>query len=87
MTLRSVGGWNYRVMRYKDGALGIHEVYYDGAERPHSCTENPIGAVGDDLDDLRAVLQRMLVSLEVDILDYEAIAATPRQGEEQGEKR
>lgn len=86
MSLLSAGGWNYRVMRYKDGALGIHEVYYDGAERPHSCTENPIGAVGDDLDDLRAVLERMLVSLEVDVLDYETIAATPRQGVAQEEK-
>jgi len=82
MGLLTCGGWNYRVLRYKDGALGIHEVYYDGAERPHSCTENP-SAVGDDLDELRDVLQRMLVALDVEILDYEAFRSPP--GADEGE--
>lgn len=62
MPLKIGGGWNYRVLRYPDGALGVHEVFYtDG--KPTSCTEDPIGAVGDDLEELRRELEAMLRGL------------------------
>ena len=73
MPLKIGGVWNYRVMRYQDGALGVHEVFYTDGQ-PTSCTENPIGAVGDDLEELRCELEAMLRGLDAEILDYEAIA-------------
>lgn len=34
--------WNYRVLRYADGTLALHEVYYGEDGLPCSYTEHPI---------------------------------------------
>lgn len=38
-----MGHWSYRVLRHPDGALGIHEVFYDDDGTPHSCSTEPVG--------------------------------------------
>lgn len=82
MSLKHLGGWNYRVLRYKDGGLGIHEVFYtDG--KPASCTEDPVGIVGDDLEEMQREAQNMLLAMAAEILDYESfVAGSQRQGDE-----
>lgn len=32
--------WNYRIIRYKDGALGLHEIHYDDAGEPKARTSD-----------------------------------------------
>ena len=64
--------WNYRVLRYSDGTLGIHEVFYEGG-KAWGCTESPVGVVGDDESELRGELLNMLYSTAQPILDYDSI--------------
>lgn len=78
--------WNYRVLRYTDGSLAIHEAFYDeDKETPHSCTADAVGVGGDDLDDLMSTLNLMHRALLRPILDYQSIAsrpASPRQSKD-----
>jgi len=62
--------WNYRVIRspLEATSLGIHEVYYDEEGRPSSWTEEPCGAVGDNLLELRAEVQYMMEAFERPVL-------------------
>jgi hypothetical protein len=86
MVWKSGGGWNYRVLRYKDGEMGIHEVFYDNG-KPTSCTENAVGVVGENLTEMRKTLGLMTAALEAPALDREAIiAGTPSSGST-GEKK
>lgn len=77
-------GWDYRVMRYASGKLGIHEVYSDDSARPAFCTSEAVSLEGDDLDALRQELERMSEALALPVLDFEALLAqsdTVPQGE------
>ena len=77
--------WNYRVLRHADGALAIHEVFYgEDKATPHSCTEDPVGVVGDDIADLTATLGMMGRALMRPILAYEEIASTPKTSADHG---
>ena len=62
--------WNHRVLRYEDGTLGIHEVYYDAGE-PWSCTESPAAAEGDSAEELIETLTRMVACIAEPVLNYE----------------
>jgi len=66
-------GWNHRVMKQKDGNedwYQIHEVYYkDG--KVDGYTTNGIAAGGNTLEELRVELNRMLESLDKEVLQYE----------------
>lgn len=87
MPWKSGGGWNYRVLRYEDGDMGIHEVFYtDGA--PTSCTKDPVGVVSDGLEGLRDTLQMMTRALAAEVIDYEDIKgrAVPSESNEPKEK-
>jgi len=54
--------WNYRVCRYPQGGVGLHEVYYDEAGNMNGWTEKPVGfADGDDDGD---GLEQLIGSLE-----------------------
>ena len=68
--------WNYRVLRYKDGCVGIHEVYYDEDGRPEGCTERPVGPVGDDVGGLRGTLSAMLYAIDEPELDYDRFGSS-----------
>lgn len=71
-----MGTWNHRVMRHAAGTdneyLAIHEVYYDNEDGKEKLgwTQNPISVSGENLDELRWVLERMLRALDHPILEY-----------------
>lgn len=71
--------WNYRVLRHPDGALALHEVYYDASGRPDRYTAVPVSfAVDADegLTGLIASLERALNDArERPILDVEYLRA------------
>lgn len=48
--------WNYRVMKYKNGEVGVHEVYYDDDGKVQNWTKQAI-IVGEDLKDLLDTLK------------------------------
>jgi hypothetical protein len=67
-------GWNHRVMKHKDGEddfFQIHEVYYTEDGEVDGYTLNGAAAGGNTLDELRSELQRMLDSLDKEVLTYE----------------
>lgn len=66
--------WNFRVLRRTVGhevIYGIHEVYYDDAGTPRSCSSDAIEPYGDTVDDLRQELQHMVAALDEPVLDYD----------------
>lgn len=77
--------WNHRVLRHvKNGEIlfAIHEVYYDENNNPHSCTAEPVYALGyDTLDNLALDLQRMLDACKKPVLDYEPFVTRGRSEE------
>jgi hypothetical protein len=67
-------GWNHRVMKSKDGDddyYQIHEVYYDKDDKVNGYTARGTLPCGNSLEELREDLERMLKSLDKEILDYE----------------
>ena len=41
--------WNYRIIHYKDGGYGLHEVFYEKGGKIDGWTEHPINFVcGED---------------------------------------
>ena len=67
-------GWNHRVMKHKDGDddfFQIHEVYYKENGEVDGYTANGTSAGGNSLQELRADLERMLKSLDKEVLIYE----------------
>jgi len=66
--------WNHRVMKHKDGDddfFTIHEVYYDKKGKINGYTSNGTSVCGNSLQELREGLERMLKSLDKEILDYD----------------
>jgi hypothetical protein len=55
--------WNYRAVRWKDGRIGLHEVYYDDAGRPTLRTENPVGFVVDSDETVKELIHCMEMAL------------------------
>lgn len=60
--------WNYRVIEYVDPTtrepwFAMHEVYYSG-DKPLSYTKNPVGVVGDSVEEMRDVLRMMRAALD-----------------------
>ena len=67
-------GWNHRVMKSKDGDdayYQIHEVYYDKEGKVDGYTARGTSPGGSSLQELKEDLERMLKSLDKEILDYE----------------
>ena len=54
--------WNYRLMNI-DGAIGLHEVYYDDAGRPEMYTANQV-SVGWDEDEGNRLLDELTFMAE-----------------------
>jgi hypothetical protein len=55
--------WNYRIIRYKNGAFGLHEVYYNDDDEPVMKTDQPT-TFGSDEDEgvegITSMLERAL---------------------------
>lgn len=69
-------GWNHRVMKHEkadgdDDWYQIHEVFYDSNREPGSWTKEGIAPGGNSLQELREDLERMLKSLDKEVLIYE----------------
>jgi hypothetical protein len=57
--------WNYRVVRYADGAMAVHEVYYDDNGSPEGRQIDPATFYSDadeGLDGLVRSLERALAN-------------------------
>lgn len=51
--------WNYRIVQYETGEVGIHEAHYnDKSSSPHSITKEPI-IVGDSVEELYEILETL----------------------------
>lgn len=63
--------WNYRVVRqaHRDEVLyGIHEAYYEKDNDGLSWTAVPVVPVAESVEELRDVLNKMLLALERDVI-------------------
>lgn len=63
-------GWNYRVLATEgeeDVYLQIHEVYYKD-DKPISYTKNPISIGGEEIQNIKWVLNKIEECLEKPIL-------------------
>lgn len=82
--------WNYRVVRSPDpvasGAdatytYGIHEVFYDADGKPDGISEYAQDVIGDTVDDVKWLLNKMVDALGKPVLDYdtrEEITGAPK---------
>lgn len=68
--------WNYRVLKTKDGdddLYQIHEVHYDKQGNVESYTKEGVTVTGNDIEDVKWVLMKMLSCLEKDVIKYEKL--------------
>ena len=73
--------WNYRVLRQvelgPDGKemiyYGIHEVYYNSAGVPTTCSINPMSPFGETFEELVSDLRYFSEALEKPVLDFDSI--------------
>lgn len=56
--------WSYRIVRHKDGHLGLHEVYYNKAGEPWSRTEDPCSFGADKEDGPESVVTSLKMALK-----------------------
>ena len=56
--------WNYRVVRYDDGDLGLHEIYYDDQGKPVMMTEQPVGFVASGEEGVEGLIQSLERALQ-----------------------
>ena len=65
--------WNHRVMRREhensEPTYGIHEVYYKQG-KADMWTDDPVEVTGDDIQELKQTLERMILALEKPILNF-----------------
>jgi hypothetical protein len=63
--------WNYRVIKYTTGEFMLHEVYYenDGDALPTSISSNAAVVIGDDIDEMKRVIEKMKEALDKPVLD------------------
>lgn len=55
--------WNYRIVRYLDGSLGLHEVFYDEEGRPKAVTADAISFVADPEEGPDGIVQSLRMAL------------------------
>jgi hypothetical protein len=55
--------WHYRVLRYTDGTLALHEVYCDEEGRPNGYTARPISFAVDADEGHAGLVQSMKLAL------------------------
>jgi len=55
--------WNYRAVRYANGCIGLHEVFYDEVGKPKLRTEDPIGFVVNDDEAVADLIHSMEMAI------------------------
>jgi len=50
--------WHYQLMKHSDGSLAVHEYYT--LEDGDGWTKEPVKIIGDDVDDVKGILQMIL---------------------------
>lgn len=71
--------WNHRIIRHKEPSedwYAIHETYYDEEGLPYAWTVEPGKPVGENVDGLIWILERMLEDakrFKDDVIDYDSI--------------
>ena len=70
--------WNYRVVRHKEmpswtSDLAIHEAFYED-DGKIAVTEDSVSAWGSTIDELKCVLNYMLLALDKPILDENGVS-------------
>lgn len=88
--------WNYRVIHRKypvpesmravvghdwDDNYAVHEVYYDEAGEPKSCTTNPVGIEADNMPDLHATKALYVQALLRPVLEWDMFGEDEEQQE------
>ena len=56
--------WNYRIIHYKDGGYGLHEVFYNEEGSIDGWTEQPIDFVCGEDEGLQGVKESLELALE-----------------------
>jgi hypothetical protein len=51
--------WNYRLIKHKDGLVGLHEVFYDEQDNPKAYTKFAV-FYGDDVEDVLREMRNAL---------------------------
>lgn len=81
--------WNIRVMKYEDGSVGLHEVFYNKEGKIIAWTQESISYVGEDLKELKEYIDIINQDIErfgkeEDILDYnmKAEASLDEEGDD-----
>lgn len=73
--------WNYRILVKRDDSnnphYGIHEVYYDDNDLPHTCTEVPCDPYGETVEELKDNMIQMMEALLTPTLEYDDIGELP----------
>ena len=80
--------WNHRIIRrvhhHSDGTTSesfmVHEVYYDDAGRPVSCTEEGVEPYGETLEELVEELKMFSQAAGMPILEYDQFIGQPEKG-------
>jgi len=69
-------GWNYRIMRHEEQALGVemvsyhfHEVQYNADDSVRSWTQEPCAPMGETLEELSGDIAWFIAALAKPILD------------------
>ena len=77
--------WDYRVVRYPDDTLGIHEAYYDDeTEEVIMLTEDAVGIVAESISGLREESIRMILAVHKPIIELEEFDARIELAEGEG---
>lgn len=55
--------WNYRLVHYRKGGYGLHEVYYDAAGEPWGMTVEPASFAFDEEEGPETVVKALQMAL------------------------
>ena len=87
--------WNYRILVHTHNRRGelldqpyyaVHEVFYDKAMTPHSCTAEPVKVGGDSPAEIERQLSVMLVDIERPPIDFRRMVAATAGASESDEE-
>ena len=72
--IATINYWGYRVVKYTNGSLFIHEAYYDHREGLLGIANDPAAACGDTREELEENIELITQALNEPVLDYEDYA-------------